>query len=224
MSRPESLFFCDRQLSYTEVANFTCRAENEVEIISSKQYSKNSRYKTHRWQLNSCSNSNSCTWYFWCNVKVGVGLAQIEVTGDLMILINKILRFSQEFLVIDLEFCVVSFPYEKISFISHQEMSRNNFAHDLKGREVYHFAWFVSCKVKSLIKDGFPSKFISCPGISQPPIITSPASSRYQVLHIFLELRYCLQKYHLPCLPKKGNWLIYLSISSPNLSPLQSRL
>ena len=71
---------------------------------------------------------------------MGVGLAQIEVTGDLMILINKILRFSQEFLVIDLEFCVVSFPYEKISFISHQEMSRNNFAHDLKGREVYHFA------------------------------------------------------------------------------------
>ena len=64
---------------------------------------------------------------------MGVGLAQIEVTGDLMILINKILRFSQEF-------CVVSFPYKKISFISHQEMSRNNFAHDLKGREVYHFA------------------------------------------------------------------------------------
>ena len=145
-------------------------------------YSKNSRYKTHRWQLNSCSNSNSCTWYFRCNVKVGVGLAQIEVTGNL-ILINKILKFSQEFLVIDLEFCVVSFPYEKISFISHQEMSRNNFAHDLKGREVYHFAWFFSCKVKSLIKDGFPSKFISCPGISQPPIITSPASSRYQVLY-----------------------------------------
>ena len=50
---------------------------------------------------------------------MGVGLAQIEVTGDLMILINKILRFSQEFLVIliDLEFCVVSFPYEKISVI-----------------------------------------------------------------------------------------------------------
>ena len=166
--------------------------------------------------------------FFWCNVKVGVGLAQIEVTGDLMILINKILRFSQEFLVIliDLEFCVVSFPYEKISFISHQEMSRNNFAHDLKGREVYHFAWFFCFKVKSLIKDGFPSKFISCPGISQPPIITSPASSRYQVLHIFLELRYCLQKYHLPCLSEKRKLqkLIYLSISSPNLSPLQSRL
>ena len=121
--------------------------------------------------------------------------------------LNPSLRFSQEFLVIliDLEFCVVSFPYEKISFISHQEMSRNNFAHDLKGREVYHFAWFFCCKVKSLIKDGFPSKFISCPGISQPPIITSPASSRYQVLHIFLELRYYLQKNHLPCLSEKGN-------------------
>ena len=35
--RDLNLFFCDRQLSYTEVANFTCRAENEVKIISSTQ-------------------------------------------------------------------------------------------------------------------------------------------------------------------------------------------
>ena len=49
--------------------------------------------------------------------------------------------------------------------------------------------------------DGFPSKLMSCPGISQPPIITSQASSRYQVLN--LELRCYLQKYHLPCLSEK---------------------
>ena len=73
---------------------------------------------------------------------MGVGLAQIEVTGELMFFINKILRFSQEFLVIliDLEFCVVSFPYEKMRLISHQEMSHKNFANDLKEREIYHFA------------------------------------------------------------------------------------
>ena len=140
--------------------------------------------------------------------------------------INKILGFSLEFLVIliDLAFCIVSYPYEKMSLISRQEMSRTKFCEwpEREGDLPFCIDFFLN--VLDFIIDGFPSKLMSCPGISQPPIITSPASSRYQVLN--LELRCYLQKYHLPCLSEKRKLqkLIYLSISSPNLSPMQSRL